>query len=217
MTCMIPCPLLKHRLQKIDPLMAALSISLAAHIGVFAGSALFNREPDLSEYQIVQLVNVDQPSGGHRRAAPASRPVTAPAPKTDDIVDNPHGAEQPSSAQEPSAGDSSSTDDGGWGNGDFGSYLPFFKVTRLPEPLTRIQPVYPARAKLTHTETEVIAEVYIDTQGRSRKAVVVRSGGQEFDDSVIAALKAARFLPALDRNGKPVPVRVRIPFKFELE
>lgn len=95
--------------------------------------------------------------------------------------------------------------------------MPVFKVARLPEFTEKINPVYPLEAKLKGIEKEVIVEVYIDTEGRARKVIVVKSGGGEFDNATIEAVYKSSFSPALGVDGKAVPVRVRIPFSFVLE
>lgn len=102
-------------------------------------------------------------------------------------------------------------------DGQFSVYLPFFKVMRLPEFMVKIKPIYPPKAKLKGIESEVLVEVYIDAEGKPRKVAVLKSGGEDFDSSTIESVYKSIFKPAISKEGKPVPVRVRIPFKFELE
>ena len=95
--------------------------------------------------------------------------------------------------------------------------MPFFKVARLPEFVIQIRPVYPSVSKNRNVESEVITEVYIDENGKVRKVSILRSGGVDFDKSVMLALNQSKFRPAFAKDGQPVSVKVRIPFKFELD
>ncbi len=88
---------------------------------------------------------------------------------------------------------------------------------RLPEFKIRKKPVYPVLAKIKGLEAEVLSEVYIDDEGLPRKVMIVKSGGVDFDKATLEALRQSVFTPALSKEGQPVPVRVRIPFKFELD
>lgn len=100
---------------------------------------------------------------------------------------------------------------------NYSNYLPFFQVARLPEFIQKVKPEYPLTARVRDIESSVIAEGYIDAEGKMRKVVIVKSGSTEFDAAVIAALYKSKFKPAISKEGKPVAVKVRIPFKFELE
>lgn len=99
----------------------------------------------------------------------------------------------------------------------FSLYLPFFKVARLPEFIIKVKPQYPLKGRLKGMEPEVIVNAYIDDDGNTKKVVVLKSGGDEFDNSVIDALYKSKFRPAISKEGKPVPVILRLTYKFELE
>jgi protein TonB len=100
---------------------------------------------------------------------------------------------------------------------NFSDYVPSFKVAQLPRFINRVNPIYPETEKLSGKESEVLAEVYIDEKGNPRKVVILRSGGELFDKSVIDAVSKSKFSPAITTDGKIIPVRIRIPFKFELD
>jgi outer membrane biosynthesis protein TonB len=46
---------------------------------------------------------------------------------------------------------------------------------------------------------------------------VIKTGGMEFDQATIDAVSRSLFSPALSKDGSIVPVKVRIPYRFELE
>jgi len=48
--------------------------------------------------------------------------------------------------------------------------VPVFKVLKAPKFLTRIKPYILLPAKLKNIETEVVVEVYIDTEGSREKS-----------------------------------------------
>jgi len=190
--------------RKPDAFTAALLFSTAFHFSFLLIPAFRSIQGDIDprDYKIVQLMDLE-----------TAQPQARPAPKPDgdisvskDSASNFVPQEKPQPEPETSQGD-----------GQFSLYLPFFKVMKLPEFITRVKPVYPAKAKLQGAESEVIIEVYIDAEGRPRKTLILRSGGEEFDKATADAISQSSFSPAISKEGKPVPVRVRIPFKFELD
>jgi len=46
--------------------------------------------------------------------------------------------------------------------------------------------------------------------------VVLKSGGEQFDQAAIQALKNSKFKPA-QMMGKPVAVKIRVPYVFDLK
>jgi TonB family protein len=177
---------------KSNAVKYALAISVLAHILLVSVSTLSKMEKaiDLTNYRAVQLMNIEQ------EVAEA-----VPSPEVVEESEVKKAAPVKTTFQKES----------------FSNYLPFFKVARLPKFKEKISPVYPHQEKLLAKESEVLSEVYIDERGRVRKVVIIRSGGENFDKAIIEALYAAEFTPAISRDGKPVSVRVRIPFKFELD
>lgn len=95
-------------------------------------------------------------------------------------------------------------------------YLSVFEVTTLPKFIIKVKPRYPWIAEKAGIEGTVILEVDIDETGKVVDARVIKEAGFGFDEAAIEAIKKCRFSPAL-RYGKPVPIRVRLPIRFELE
>jgi len=62
----------------------------------------------------------------------------------------------------------------------------------------------------------VIVDAWIGSEGEADRVEVARSAGAEFDQAALAAVRSARFHPAL-RDGRRVPSRVALRLHFQLE
>lgn len=177
---------------KPDTFQAALVISILLHASVllFSSFSAVEGEIDPEEYKLVQLMDLTPASSRESREAEGEIRISQDQKTRKDDFPKEE---------------------------NFSLYLPFFKVVKLPQFIVKIKPEYPSSARMKEQESEVLVEVYIDDRGRVRKVSVLRSGGAEFDSSVVRALSRSEFLPAVDKDGKPVACRVRIPYKFELE
>lgn len=92
---------------------------------------------------------------------------------------------------------------------------PLHRVTRLPQFLRRIEPVYPEDQRAVGQEAMVLVELVIDTRGRILETRIVKSAGKEFDKAVMLALEQSLFSPAYI-DDREVVVRFQIPFRFQL-
>lgn len=192
---------------KPDPLIIAVSISFFFHFCIiFTHSILIHKNKGFKDYTLVELVN------NAKKPGPAKKRKNISMTKAIKI-----DSAQPT--QQTPKIDSNEEEDPGDGTEetDYSGYLPFFKVLKLPEFKVQIKPVYPSKAKLLNVESMVLVEVYIDAEGKPRKAVILKSGGADFDSATIEAVYKSLFTPAISKEGQAVPVRVRIPFRFELE
>lgn len=95
-------------------------------------------------------------------------------------------------------------------------FLPFYKVDQLPVFLTQTMPAYPEQARKLGRTSQVILEAYIDANGDVRDVKILKSGGEFFDLEAIKALKKSTFKPA-KIMGKTVPVKIRVPYLFNLD
>ncbi len=90
------------------------------------------------------------------------------------------------------------------------------EVSRLPEALIPLKPLYPPEAKRQGIEGVVILRVDIDATGAVKKVDLVQGLGYGCDEAAIDALWRTTFRPALS-GEMPVPVHgLRIPYRFEL-
>ncbi len=82
----------------------------------------------------------------------------------------------------------------------------------MPEVVERFNAEYPPNVSSEAPHT-VVLFVSIDVHGHVTAADVAESGGVPFDDAARQAVTHWRFSPA-QRDGRPLPVRIRVPFTF---
>ena len=85
-----------------------------------------------------------------------------------------------------------------------------------PKALHKPKPKYPERARNAGKEGVVKLEATIGIDGKARDIKVIEELGYGCDEEAIEALKRSRFSPA-EKDGKPVPVRIIIPYRFKIE
>jgi protein TonB len=91
-------------------------------------------------------------------------------------------------------------------------YTPY---EQAPEPIRRVAPRYPDAARKAELEGTVWVRIWVDKQGKARRAVVMKSDAEIFDQPAIDAAMQWIFSPAMMKNG-PVSVWVEVPFNFRL-
>jgi TonB family protein len=92
-------------------------------------------------------------------------------------------------------------------------YVPYEKA---PEAVRQVQPKYPDVATRAGLEGTVWVKIWVDRQGKPKKAVVQKSDAEIFNRPATEAAMQWIFTPATTKNG-PVSVWVSIPFRFKLE
>ncbi len=92
----------------------------------------------------------------------------------------------------------------------------FVAVEKNPVIIKSVKPVYPDLAMRAGLEGSVWVKIWVDKEGKTRKAVVMKSDADIFEEPALAAARQFVFTPAYMNNG-PVAVWVSIPFKFRLE
>ena len=91
------------------------------------------------------------------------------------------------------------------------------QIDAAPQPIIRMQPLYPPRARMRQLEGEVQVEFVVTENGTVRDAVVTSSRpAAVFDEATLRAVARWTFEPAV-KDGVPVPVRVRQRLQFKLE
>jgi protein TonB len=85
-----------------------------------------------------------------------------------------------------------------------------------PEPIVKlVKPEYPADAKAAGLEGTVVIRYVVSEQGDVTEVRAMK-GPPELHAVCVAAVKAMRFKPALDADGKPVMVVRYMKFPFKL-
>jgi protein TonB len=92
----------------------------------------------------------------------------------------------------------------------------FIPVEKQPVIVKRVVPEYPPMAVRAGLEGTVWVKILVDKDGKPKKAVVVKSTAEMFDDAAVQAAMQFIFTPAVMNNG-PVKVWVSIPFRFTLK
>ena len=94
---------------------------------------------------------------------------------------------------------------------DPGSFIP---VEKQPVPVKQTSPEYPEIARRAGVEGTVWVKILVDKDGKAKKAIIMKSDAEIFNDAAIAAAKQWVFTPAMMNNG-PVAVWAAIPFRFK--
>lgn len=76
-----------------------------------------------------------------------------------------------------------------------------------------VDPEYPKGLLESGRDVEVVLTLTLDAQGKVENSEVSVSGGAEFDQAALEAVKLWEFDPAT-RDGKPVHSKIRVPFHF---
>ena len=77
-----------------------------------------------------------------------------------------------------------------------GGYSAPIRTNREAKPVQTVRASYPPMALRMGIEGDVTFKIEVDTEGRVTRADVVKSGGMEFDEEALRAVKLARFEPA---------------------
>jgi protein TonB len=104
----------------------------------------------------------------------------------------------------------------GWGSGAPGPPdQTVLRTNRLAKPIQSVRPVYPPLALKMGMQGDVTLKIIVDAQGNVSRAEIVKSGGAEFDEEALKAVKQSRFEPA-QRDGQNVPAEFTYIYKFRL-
>ncbi len=206
----------------------AVALSTFFHAAMFGSIALtavhLQAGRDL-EYVQVELISPSQgdrrTSAGLHRLAPIIPPKEfKPQPATKHEADNTGPADKaPEVSHDAAVQTQKITQSYGNGSGarlDETEYQPFQRLEKIPSFKVQINPVYPLSERSAGVETRVIVEVYISAQGEVDDVKLVKSGGTPFDKAVAAAVRESIFEPGY-MGGRPVPVKVQIPYVFKLK
>lgn len=86
-----------------------------------------------------------------------------------------------------------------------------------PVPLSPISPVYPVSARRSGAEGAVIVALFIDKEGRVKKADIKKSSGKRIlDNAALSSLKRCKFSPGR-KYGLPVEDTLTVEIVFRLK
>lgn len=92
----------------------------------------------------------------------------------------------------------------------------FISVEKMPEMREAVTPVYPAEAKKNKITGKVFVKVLVDKEGNPKRAIVIKSESELFNQPAVDAAMKSKFSPALDK-GNPIAVWILLPYKFSLD
>lgn len=99
---------------------------------------------------------------------------------------------------------------------DDGPPADFVAYEKEPVAIKQVQPKYPDLAIRAEIEGTVYLKVWVDKEGKVRKAVVLKSDAEIFNQPAMDAATQWVFTPALQQK-RPIDVWVAIPFRFRLK
>ncbi|MBI5544306.1 MAG: TonB family protein [Deltaproteobacteria bacterium] len=97
-----------------------------------------------------------------------------------------------------------------------GRYVPPFKVTRLPELDKDFKAPYPEEARKLGLEGQVVLRLTVDAEGKVASAVVIKGGGNGFDEAALDAVKRFRFKPGTQGEER-VATEITYTYTFLLD
>lgn len=92
----------------------------------------------------------------------------------------------------------------------------FVAVEKYPEIVVQTQPEYPEIARRAGITGKVWVKVLVDKTGKPKKAVIMKTDSELFNDVSIAAAMKCVFTPAL-QNNNPISVWIVLPYRFTLQ
>jgi periplasmic protein TonB len=101
-------------------------------------------------------------------------------------------------------------------NLDDGPPPEFVAYEDAPTPIKQVMPKYPDIALRAELEGVVYVNLWVTKEGKVKKAKVVKSDAEVFNQAAMDAGMQWVFTPAL-QNKRPVDVWVTIPFRFRLK
>jgi periplasmic protein TonB len=92
----------------------------------------------------------------------------------------------------------------------------FQAVEKYPEMVVSATPEYPEIAKRAGITGRVFVKVLVDKEGKPKKAVVIKTDSELFNQAAIDAAMRSAFTPAI-QNQHPIAVWIVLPYKFQLK
>ncbi|MDQ5978960.1 MAG: TonB family protein [Verrucomicrobiota bacterium] len=87
--------------------------------------------------------------------------------------------------------------------------------TQAPIVVRRVAPEFPLELKQEFMRGAVVLECVVDTDGKAQQIEVTEATHPAFAQAAVESLPLWDFTPGTN-NGRPVPIRIRVPFEFQL-
>jgi periplasmic protein TonB len=185
--------------------------------GIIIHISPYNLEqpPSIKETLSPPAVTIASPSAHPENAIPVAVPDATVSPDatiaTQDAID-----QSPTSA-DPRIGEGTTVVVDAQPNVDVESEpAPFTPVEKPPVPVINPAPQYPEIPLRAGIEGTVWLKIWVTKEGKTKKAEVVKTDSELFNQAAMDAAMKWVFTPAVMNNG-PVAVWVTIPFKFKLQ
>lgn len=88
-------------------------------------------------------------------------------------------------------------------------------LDKMPTPIKRVQPVYPAELKASRKTGEAVISFVVDVDGSVKNLRVEKATEPAFGEAALAAVAAWEFEPGR-KNGTPVACQLSLPLRFTL-
>jgi periplasmic protein TonB len=99
---------------------------------------------------------------------------------------------------------------------DYNRVFEMNEVTRRPAPTNRVSPDVPSSFRRLGIRGDVEVSAIVDRTGTVTSVSVIKTSNPELNEPTMAAMRRWRFRPA-EKDGRPVAVRVVVPFGFSVE
>jgi TonB family protein len=209
----------------------ALMIALALHfsgVGLFWETAHFTKEDTyVVPGRPIHVARILPPVSWGPRVTPVIRggmkpkfgiPIPVPDPRDDTDTTLPPNERFNGGvpAVEPGSPGFGEPGNGGSDGSENEPPPPYVACEYPPEAVKQVQPKYPDLATRAGVEGTVWVKIWVDKEGKPKKAVVQKSDAEIFNQPATEAAMQWVFTPAMMKNG-PVSVWVSIPFRFKLQ
>lgn len=87
--------------------------------------------------------------------------------------------------------------------------------SQAPVVIRRVAPDFPPELKRELMRGVVVLECVVDTDGKAQQIQVIEASHAAFGQAALESLQLWDFTPGTF-NGRPVPIRIRVPFEFQL-
>lgn len=189
------------------PRLLPWSLSLFVHLALFLALFLASR-PLVSDLTAVDLDFSSAPPGISLVSAALPEEWRMPRNITRTA------ASVPPSLARAAAVPSGSTEGEKGSDGSGGPNTP--RISQPPRFKEQMKALYPEAARRGNVEGVVVLQVEIDAAGAVKKVDLVQGLGYGCDEAAVDAAEHSTFTPAF-AGEEPVPVRIRIPYRFKFE